>query len=509
MLYEKLSKRQAVCGLAVLTLGFLGLLPQPAQARVIVPLVSQSTGKTPFIENVTVDINAGGTLSSVYYIIYPQAGSKARPFTGSYTGSYLAAQGFQTGTNISIPVPFLYAGSINQVAFLFFFKTAKGYDYAILQDSITTSPYTDPCNRLNTPVLQQNRTSYSDLNFDFFLLKNSCSSDFPAILDTDANVRWVGTAKIAGSQSAVVFNNGVYISDGGSGVLRMEFDGRVTKIGDYSATYGVTYTGHHNYDRGRDGIVLDVNTTAQTESVDLEIDGKTGAVLNEWDLGQIISSAMKAGGDDPAQFVFPAGTDWFHNNATTYNKADNTLVVSSRENFVIAVDYDTPADGVKKIHWILGDTTKHWYQFPSLQKFALTPAPGTTAPIGQHAVSFDHNGNLMMFDDGQNSSFQNPAGISRSYSAGRIYKIDTSAMTATEVFTYGPLDKKSAYCGSFYEGGPGNYLIDYTLQNNYATTELQGIGKSQKVVFDLQYPTANFCGAGWNAIPVPSYIAQQ
>ena len=52
---------------------------------------------------------------------------------------------------------------------------------------------------------------------------------------------------------------------------------------------------------------------------------------------------MLAGGDDPSGFVYPVGTDWFHNNATTYNKADNTLIVSSRENFVIAVDYDTPA----------------------------------------------------------------------------------------------------------------------------------------------------------------------
>ncbi len=507
MSYLRQFKGQAISALAVLAFGFLGLRPQPAQARVTVPLVSQTAGKTPFIENVTVDISSGGTLNSVYYVIYPQAGSKARPFAGSYTGSYLAAQGFQSGTTVNIPVPFLYAGSINNVAFLFFFKTAKGFDFGILNDAITTSPYADPCNRLNTPVFQQNRTSYSDLNFDYFLLKNTCSSDFPAILDTDANVRWVGTSKIS-SQSAIVFDNGLYTSDGGSGVIRTEFDGRYSEFGNY-ASYGVTYTGHHNYDRGRDGIVLDVNTTTQTESTDLEIDGKTGIVLNEWDMGQIISNAMTAGGDDPTQFVFPVGTDWFHNNATAYNKADNTLVVSSRENFVIAVDYDTPADGIKKIHWILGDTTKHWYQFPSLQKFALTVAPGSTAPAGQHAISFDHNGNLMMFDDGQGSSFQQPAGVSRPYSAGRIYNINTSAMTATEIFTYAPPDKKSAFCGSFYEGGPGNYLIDYTLQNGGATTELQGIGASQKVVFDLQYQTANFCGAGWNAIPIAGYLAQQ
>ena len=503
MPYPDQRRGQAVRRLIVLACGFLGLFPQVAQARATLTLVSQTPGKTPFIENVTVDIGASGDLDSVYYIIYPKADTQARPFVGSYTGSYLASQGFQTGTLVNVPVPFLYAGTTNKVKLIFYFKKPEGLDFGIVNDTIATSNYTDPCNRLDSPTFQQNRTKYSDLNFDFFLLKNNCSSDFPAILDTDANVRWVGTSKIP-SMSAIVYDNGVYTSDGGSGVIRTEFDGRFKKIGDYRVSNGVTYTGHHNYDPGRDGIILDVNTTTETESVNLEIDGKTGAVLNTWDMGEIISNAMIAGGDDPTKFVYPVGTDWFHNNATAYSKADNTLIVSSRENFVIAVDYDTPPDGIKKIHWILGDTSKHWYHFPSLQKFALTLAPGTTAPVGQHAISFDHNGNLMMFDDGGRSTFQLPPGISRPFSAGRIYNIDTSTMTAREVFTYAPLDKQSTFCGSFYEGKPGNYLIDYTLQNNGATTEIQGLGASQKVVFDLQYQAADFCGAGWNAIPIES-----
>jgi hypothetical protein len=35
---------------------------------------------------------------------------------------------------------------------------------------------------------------------------------------------------------------------------------------------------------------------------------------------------------------------------------------SSRENFVIAIDYDSG-----NIKWILGDPTKHWYEFQSLR----------------------------------------------------------------------------------------------------------------------------------------------
>ena len=53
--------------------------------------------------------------------------------------------------------------------------------------------------------------------------------------------------------------------------------------------------------------------------------------------------------------------------ALYYNRADDSLIVSSRENFVICLDYETQA-----IKWILGDPTKKWYQFPSLRTFALT-----------------------------------------------------------------------------------------------------------------------------------------
>ena len=35
------------------------------------------------------------------------------------------------------------------------------------------------------------------------------------------------------------------------------------------------------------------------------------------------------------------------------------LIISSRENFVICLDYETGA-----IRWILGDETKKWFTFP-------------------------------------------------------------------------------------------------------------------------------------------------
>lgn len=501
---KKLTRYRAsgVVGLAYLA----GVFPQAAHAQTRVSIMNQTPGPTPFIENITANTAGTAPLSYVAYQIAPKTGSHTRPITVIYTASHLAAEGDVTSTSVTVPVFGLYAGSTNNVSLYYIFgDTAATISTAFTKTTVTTAPYIDPCNRLNTPALQQNRTSTSNIGFDLFLLKNYCSSDFPAIVDTDGNVRWVGDAHV-GTPSSILYNNAIYASDGHSGVNKITLDGIVTKLADYSAGYNVTSTGHHNFDPGRNGIIIDVNTTTQIESTELEIDPHTGKVLQVWDMGQIISAAMIAGGDGDkvSQFVYPVGTDWFHNNASTYNRADNTLILSSRENFVIAVDYDTPADGVKKIHWILGDPTKHWAQFPSLQKFALTPTSGTVIPIGQHALSIDHLGNLLLFDDGTGSTFQQPAGATRTQSAARSYTINTANMTANEVFTYAPQGKYSAFCGSVYEATPGNYLVDFTEANNGQTTELQGLGTGGSLVFDIQYPVANFCGAGYNAIPVPT-----
>ena len=110
------------------------------------------------------------------------------------------------------------------------------------------------------------------------------------------------------------------------------------------------------------------------ESVNIEVDA-SGRVLKTWNLADIISAAMRAGGDDPSQFVYQTPNDWFHNNSVAYNRADDSLIISSRENFLICIDYETSA-----IKWILGDPTKKWHQFPVSEAIcahacARQPAP--------------------------------------------------------------------------------------------------------------------------------------
>src|SRR5262249_12277474 len=331
----------------------------------------------------------------------------------------------------------------------------------------------------------------------YIMVKGSCSIFEPAIIDTDGALRWVGTAGIAAG-NFIFFDNAVYLGHGPQ-LSRIDLDGTVTELPDYSSL-GITNF-HHNIDRGKVGIIVDANATTYFNSVNIEVDA-SGRVLKVWSLGDIISAAMRAGGDDPSQFVYQNPTDWFHNNGVTYNRADDSVIISSRENFLICLDYETSA-----IKWILGDPTKKWYQFPSLSKFALTLAPGSLPPIGQHAPSITFDQNIMVLDNGEHSFFESPYGAQREYASPRKYSLDLAAKISTEVWNY-PMNESihCPFCGSVYEDAPYNYLIDYAVVNDGLPglpvfAQLLGLDAAGETIFYYQYPATN-CGTIYRALPI-------
>ena len=209
---------------------------------------------------------------------------------------------------------------------------------------------------------------------------------------------------------------------------------------------------------------------------------------------------MIAGGDDPSQFVFDSPTDWFHSDAVTYDRANDLVIVSSRENFVIALDYETGA-----INSILGDTTKRWHEFPSLAQYALALAADSLPPIGQHALSITYDEGLLLFDNGFFSLFQTPPGENRSYSSPANTKLTSNPESQPEVWNFENNQQvTSPICSSVYEDAPLNYLLDYSIVGGLTATNpvtrLLGLGPTG-TVFRYQYPTIA-CDTGYNSAPV-------
>src|SRR5215211_550279 len=462
-----------------------------------ITITGHTPGATPFISNLTLEVSNTTVLKSIRFAIDAKPGSVTRPLSGTYANYYLIDRGFEQpppATTVTVPVYGLYAGFTNIIRLTYRFMDGSSKQAVT---SITTATFDDPC-EYDNPTILQARTNSTDLSYDYLMLKGSCSNFEPAIIDTDGALRWVGTANLSAG-SFLLFDNAVFLGHGPL-LTRIELDGAFRQIGDYSSLGIVSF--HHNIDPGKVGIILDATTTTSVASTLMEVD-VSGSVLKRWDMADIISAAMRAGGDDPSRFVPPPPTDWFHINGSTYNRADDSLIVSSRENFLICLDYQTSA-----IKWILGDPTKKWYQFPSLRKFALTLAPGSLPPIGQHSPSITYDQNLLVFDNGRESVFQNPRGEHRNYASPRKYTLDLAGHVATEVWNY-PANQNihCPLCSSIYEDAPYNYLIDYAIVNQGLPggipvfAQLLGLNAAGDTIFSYRYPAPN-CSKIYRALPI-------
>ena len=441
----------------------------------------RKAGNGPFIRQLNFRVSPIANLKNVQFTVQPKPGSVTRPISATYSSAYLASRGYLDSTtgNMSIFVFGLYDDFNNTVSLNYVFNDDSAKCIGVF--SLPTRAFHNPCG-YKQPVVVKPRNRSTNLSYDFMLLKNSCSDFSPAIMDTDGELRWVGTAGLANVSSAF-FDNAVYLGDGPQ-LFRIDLDGTVNPVGDYS-NLGVTGF-HHNIDPGKQGLLVEVDTTTDLESVILEVN-KDGRVRKRWNMFKIIADAMRAGGDNPSGFVRRGeDEDWFHNNSVTYRKSDDSLVVSSRENFVIALDYSSGA-----IKWILGDSSKAWYQYPSLRQFALTVPPGGVAPIGQHALSFTSNDKLLLFDNGLQSFNQNPPGNSRKFASPRRYSLNLNTRTSTQTYSYNR-QIVSEICSSVYEDAPDNYLVDYAVAGSFMTyssaAELVGLQANGQKVFDYKFP---------------------
>ncbi len=475
-------------------------LAGPSQADdTTITITGHTAGATPFISKLTLAVSNTSVLKSIQFAIDPKPGSVTRPLSATYSNDYLVSRGFEHPPEIILPVYGLYAGYANIIRLTYrFLDGSSKHDVT----SITTATFDDQGCGYNNPTRLLPRTNSTRLSYDYIFDSSACGTFSPVILDSDGALRWVSTLPTMSAlfAASTFFDNAIYATQG-STLFRIELnDGSVSVLADYS-NIDVVHL-HHNIDRGKTGLLIEPDTTAYYESEILEVDSADGSVLKTFNMADIISAAMRAGGDDPSQFVYPSPTDWFHNNGAAYNRADDSLIVSSRENFLICLDYET-----KAIKWILGDPTKKWYQFPSLQRYALTLAPGSLPPIGQHAPSITFDQGVMVFDNGFNSGFQHPPGQLRTYSSPRKYKLDLNARVATEVWNFEMGQSIfSPICGSCYEDAPFNYLIDYAfVHGSFATgignAQLLGLDAAGEKAFYYQYPT-HFCDQFYNSIPL-------
>lgn len=448
--------------------------------------------QNPFIRGVRLTGTSLASLISLSYVINPKPGAVSKPVQVSYSLEALQRRGyFVTPGEMLLPVFGLYSGHTNLVRLRLDYSDGSAQ---FIWLNIATAPYSDPNGVFDRPHVIAQRQAGRSIGFDFFVLKTRLGG--PVVIDSDAEIRWIGTAVPSSLVSAFVDNGFVIGSETSSQLRRLELDGTSSPITAPDARYTRF---HHNFDPGRNGLLAEMDTPTDVESVIVEVSSALEFV-KEWDLAEIFASFMSAHGDDPASFV-RRGIDWFHSNAAAYRASDDTLLVSSRESFLVGLDYDSG-----EIGWIFGDPGKYWYQIPSLRTKALLIEGTGRYPIGQHAVSVTKDDLLLVFNNGHPSLNQPsgaPIGDTRPYSLVSAYRLDLTNRTATEVWSF-DYDQtiKSAICSSAYQASDGSLLVTYSVANGSTQTRLVGLDAQRGVVFDFQYP-ATGCNTAWNSIPVP------
>ena len=449
---------------------------------------------SPFLAQVEIRGSRADAITEVTFTVAPKPGSVSRPVKGTYSRSFLTAAGhgnLRPGA-YRVPVFGLYAGYANSVSVQARFGDGTT---ARMDVPVTTAAFQDPTGIYDRPVFRTRRAAGSPLGFDFFYVKSELT--MPLVIDTDGEVRWWVPGD-AYSISTLFERNGFTAAIPPLRWVRTELDGRQVET-----TIDVPYWRvHHSVDPGRTGLLVEMDNlidgVIDWENILVEV-APDGSLISQWNLAIILSRHMAQHGDDPLAFV-RLGADWFHMNAAVYDPRDDSLIISSRESFVIKVKYQTG-----EILWILGDPTKYWYTFPSLRAKALTLEPGGLYPIGQHAVSITSDGKLLLFNNGEGSLQSppgQPQGESRTYSVVSAYDIDPIAGTAREALRFDHGNSiHSRFCSSVYET-KGSMLVSYSRATDGTRARLVGVDATQAVAFDFEYVNRGGCTTSFSAGPI-------
>ena len=227
-------------------------------------------------------------------------------------------------------------------------------------------------------------------------------------------------------------------------------------LGKIYAEYSLPGGYHHDFYEMENGnfLIASDNFDGVNDTVEdyvVELDRFSGEIVKKYDLKDVLPT-QNTGNENWSS------DDWFHNNAVWYDAEANEILLSGRHvDAIVALDYDSG-----ELKWILGDPTG-WpeeYQHYFLQSIG----DDFEYQWSQHAVMKTPEGNIFLFDNGNNKSkiADEYVPASESYSRGVMYKVDEYEMTVEQVWEYGKergSDFYSPYISDVDYLASGRYIV--------------------------------------------------
>ena len=392
---------------------------------------------------------------------------------------------FNSVTEHRLPIYGLYAGTDNQV------EIKVGNETKTF--TIKTAPLPE-----NFPKVVEIKAQKQQLNNQLYFVTGSTATAKTAAYDVNGDVRWylsknfgweikrISSGKLLISTERLIsepyYNTGLYEMD---------------LLGKIYTEYTLAGGYHHDYFERKNGnfIIATSSTNEGRKTVEdtiIEIDRRSGNTIKTIDLTQILPT-------NTGKSLSWSADDWFHNNSVWLNETTGELLVSGRHQDAIAViDYEK-----SQLKYIIG-SPEDWSE--DMQRYFLTPVGKNFEwQWQQHAAKTLPNGDVLVFDNGNNKTKDSTKAVpaTSSYSRAVIYRVNRTNRTIEQIWQYGKERGKNYFSpyisevdfleeGHFLvhsggvnskDGQPSNLpatLAGANLLRSYTTELLKG-----QVVFEL------------------------
>lgn len=449
-------------------------------------------------ENVTLNPTRFAPLSATIEIETSEPVRVSLRVTGrNGSDSDIVHQFDDAGTNLEIPVLGLYPDYSNTVEVTF--SDISGRILGEKEYQIETGPLLAdlPEIEINKAEIGQMAGRLTFVSYFGHSENGNPTPQRPFMFDAYGDIRWYLDFRQHSELSDLFYDDGMERLQNGNlyfGDLNGDKIYEIDMLGNTINTWDMTgYGFHHEVTEKPDGNFLatvNKNGASTVEDHIIEIDRETGQIVNVWDLRESLDP-QRTVWDTPLADI---SVDWFHGNALYYDETDNTIVVSGRTQGVVKLTEEN------EVVWIIAPH-KGWNTSGSgsdLTQYLLRPLDSTGEPITDQAVLsgddnhpdfewpwYQHaplrmpNGNVMIFDNGDNRNYTG----NRSYSRAVEYEIDREDMTIRQVWSYGKNRGEATYSRIVSD-------VDYDPAANHAyfiPGAVNFVGNTYGKVIELDY----------------------
>ena len=407
--------------------------------------------ESDIIESVSVSLNPTGyaPLTAVLNLTTNETVSVEVSVAGKNGNPSTVTKRFDvSGTNFELEILGLYADYENQLELKLLDSGGNILETQTL--SVETGSLIADMPQVTIDV--PSGATVPEFNFvNYFGFSLNSRPQRPFIFDQFGDIRWFLDFTSHPTLSNLFYDNGMTRLQNGNLVFGDGSTGSIYEIdllGRIVNSWSLQGNGfhHHVIEKPNGNLLVTINDASKTtvEDVVVEIDRTTGEFVNTWDLNNSLDNSRRAWPTDLADLDI----DWFHANSIEYGSNDDEIIVSGRTQGIVKLNAQNEVSYILAPH-------REWNTSGNgmdLSQFLLAPLDANDQPISetdvldgtvnhpdfewswyQHSPILMPNGNLMVFDNGDNRNYANFGPYSRAVE----YEIDEVNKTIKQVWQYG------------------------------------------------------------------------